>query len=699
MNLKNNLKNDILLALFAKKTGRFVKMKTKSYTKKTGKIKTFHLENEVLTYDGSKKPSMRVFETKEGRRAIEGLIDIEENHNHSWYSELKIRAKKNPNAIALFYRGTKISFEQMIDTSGKLAKSFAELGIKKGDEIPACLSNTPETVYILLALNKIGAKINLFSNHLNDEYLKSILDGCSNKLFLATDDVYDKVENIIKDREYESIVITSLADSLPAHPELCDEYEADLDKYYHYDYKVDYFKKNDNRISNFKSLMKLGELSNISVNSDSKLDDEFLVTYTSGSTRVGFPKMIVHTNRSLITSGRFHDSELSGNPDLKGLRGLAHIHLDSNTNIITCISDNLMQLWTVALEPEYDKEKALDYLFINKPNYLNMTTSFLVEVSKQYLFERKFHENGKGRKMPWLFACFAVGECVSKGEEKLINRMLRVSRAGSGVKIGPFSFPFTTLCIGGGDVEHGGIYYTLWKALYDKINYFRLKNHEMGLKPEAYVQVSAFKYREDGLYEECGINEYGLIAANSATTTVGYKDDKDKTARLIISDTIGRDWVSSNVYGYIDELGGVHVKGRLGNVVSLKNGDNIPTFIIENIVELDTKNILSCSVVPVVESGINTYVINLEFQPDVNMNKDKIIESLAARLKKYGINESFHYRIIDNKTSFPLTGSGKRNIPALENMGFYNTSYYSNNYENDNEKKSGNKILKKIINR
>ena len=669
-------------------------MKTKLYTEETGIIKTFHLEDEVQPYaeDGIKKPSTLILESKKGKKAIEGLIDIEKNHNHSWYDEIKIRSKANPNATALFYRGTKISFKQMIEIADKLAKSFVELGITKGDEIPACLSNTPETVYILLALNKIGAKINLFGNHLNEDYLKNVLDGCSNKLFLATDDVYDKLENIISTREFGNIILTSLADSLPEHPELCDEYEPELDSYYHYDNKVADFKERDERIGNFESLVKLGELSKASVTSDSTLDDEFLVTYTSGSTKVGFPKMVVHTNRSLITSGRFHDPDLSGNPDLKGLRGLAHIHLESNTNIITCISDNLMQNWTVALEPEYARDKALDYIFINKPNYINITPSFLVKASKQYLFDRKFHENGKGRKMPWLFTCFAVGERVSKGEEKLINKMLRVSRAGSGVKIGPFSFPYTTLCVGGGDVEHGGIYYTLWKSFLEKINYFRLKNHEMGMTPEAYVQVSAFKPREDGLYEECDFNEQGLIAANSATNTIGYKNDKEKTSNLIISDTVGRDWISSSVYGYIDELGNVHVKGRIENVVTLKNGDNVPTYVIENIVELDTKNILSCSVSAVQEGDEDTYVINIELQPDTKANKDAIIKSLASRLKKYNIDEEFYYRIIDNEKSFPLTGSGKRNIKALENMGLENTTYYSNN-SNQNSKRNKGKSL------
>ena len=83
------------------------------------------------------------------------MVDIEKNHNHSWYQELRNRASKSPNALALFYRGTKINFREMFEKADALAKSLSKVGIKAGDEIPICLSNTPELVYLMLAVNKI----------------------------------------------------------------------------------------------------------------------------------------------------------------------------------------------------------------------------------------------------------------------------------------------------------------------------------------------------------------------------------------------------------------------------------------------------------------------------------------------------------------------------------------------------------------
>lgn len=647
-------------------------MKSKEYTSQTGKLKNFKLfeETSQLNTNTSCKPSTLVFRTKRGKKAIEALRNLESLNNHSWYMELKKRSQRHPSDVALFYRGNKITFKEMFEKADLYAKSLSSYGIMKGDEIPACMTNSPEFVYLLLAANKIGAKVNLFGSHFDKNYIKEILESCTKKVFISTDDNYEMLKDVVSTIPYENKVLFSLADSLPEHPEKTDEYEPELKDYYNYPNKAKSFKLEDESIKLTSEFLNDGSRLNTSVADNNNLDTEFLVTYTSGSTKSGLPKQIIHTNRSLIVAGRFHDSELSGNPDIKGMRGLAHIHPESNTDVITCISDNLMQGWSVALEPEYDKDKALDYIILNKPTYLNATSSFLVQAAKDYLIKRKYHADGKGKKLGFLLGVFAVGERTSKGEEKFINRFLRESSAGSDFKFLGLSLPYAPLSIGGGDCEHGGIYYSLWKSLFEKINKLRLAKKEYGMMPVPYAQVAAFKVNENGVYEECNFNEVGLIAANSATTMSHYKNHPKETIDLIITDTNGRDWISSNVFGYIDELGGVHVKGRYDKKVY----DDFPVhnYEIEEAVELDTKNILSSSVVYLNVNGETIPVINIEFQPFKQDTDADILKSVMLRCQDVlGVElaKKIVIRIIDNNTSFPLTGSGKRNYQALEDMG------------------------------
>lgn len=646
-----------------------------------GRIPTYKVEDEfeLLESLDDLKPSKRIVKTKKGLKAIKALIDLEIHDNKSWYEYLKNRNINNMNATALFYRGNKISFDNMFNAADNVAKSMLKSGLKFGDEIGVCVTNSPELVYILLAANKIGLKVNCFGAQFDENYLLSISDELNKKCIFISDDVYQKLENSKLLEKFDSIVLSSLETSLPKNPSACDEYEPKLESYYHYDNKIDYYKKNNSKIKSLDEYISDSKDYNKNIEIKGNLETDFLITYTSGSTKIGFPKQIIHKNRSLITMGRFHDPELCGNPKIPNLRGLAHIHPESNTDIITCISDNLMQGWSVALEPEYDMKKALDYIILNKPNYLDITTSFMLEAAKQYLIDRKFHEDGIGKKLPFLLAAFTVGEGTQKGEEKFINKFLRESRAGSGVSIKGIKLPFTTLSIGGGDCEHGGIYYTLWKATYQKLYSPILGRSDLGMLPVPYAVVTALKKDENGKYVECNYNENGVIVANSYTNLSCYKNNREATEKLLIKDNLGRVWVSCNTYGYVDKMGGIHVKGRV-----LDNKPNYCyNFEIDDLITKDTKNILSCTTVDIDSNK----VINIQLQPLTKINTEKVISMIYNRLAKIFSKEELEHfliRIIPIRDSFPLTSSGKRNIRELENMGIencINLSKINNNAE------------------
>ena len=648
-----------------------------------GRIPTYKVQDDFFLLETlpDNKPSKRIIKTKKGLNAIKALIDIEKNFDISWYKYLKLRNKTNMNDIALFYRGNKISFQEMFDKADAVARSMASAGLRYGDEMGVCVTNSPELVYIILAANKLGIKVNCFGSHFNKNYLSDIIDELNNKVIFVSDDNYESLKPVLSTKNIENLVMTSLSESLPLDPKKCDEYEPELDNYYHFDNKVNFYKSNNSSIKSFGEFLDYGKGYAGEIKDAGNLETDFLVTYTSGSTKIGLPKQIIHKNRSLITMGRFHDPELSGNPKIPGLRGLAHIHPESNTDIITCISDNLMQEWSVALEPEYDKDKALDYIILNKPNYLNITTSFMLEAAKEYLVDKKYHQNGTGKKLPFLLAAFTVGEKTTKGEEKFINRFLRESRAGSGISIKGLKLPFTTLSIGGGDCEHGGIYYTLWKSLQEKLYYPKLGKKGLGMLPVPYVTVTALKQTKDGSYVECDYNEPGIIVANSYTNLSCYKNNAEATRKLIITDNLGRNWVSCNVYGYIDKIGSVHVNGR---VPSQK--ENICTnFIIDDLITADTKNILSCITVDVDDKK----VINIQFQPLAKINESKVLTSIYARLAKILSEDeinNIYVRIIPTRNSFPLTGAGKRSAAALEEMSFEDCFKLSNMKTGNKEK-------------
>ena len=614
-------------------------------------IPAFHLENDEDYLPNSKG----------NKRIKEVLLDIEQNHNHSWYQEMCLRSKKFSDYPAIFYRGSTVSFSEMMDEARKLAYAMYSLGIRPGCEVGVCMCNVPELAYVMLAINHLSAKMNSFSADYNEEYVRTIISGCTNKLIIATDSEFLKIKELIKESDIEKAIIISRGRSLPQKPASCKEYEPELDDYYHYnDHSEECFGFSDKCISYDDFIERY--VGNEEISISSSLDTEFLISYTSGSTKIGFPKAIIHTNRSLIVSGRFHDAEVSGNPDLKGLRALAMIHPDSNTCLITCISDILMQGWCVAFEPDYNVNSALDYLILNKPNYANMTSSFWNMAAYKYLVEKKYAD----RKLGFLLAAFAVGENIGNGEEYFLNKFLRKARAGSALSIKGFHMPYVTISTGGGDCEHGGIYYTLWKTLYSRLNCFKLHGKPIGMIPEKYVVVTALK-GHNGKLKECRKNELGIIAANSATTMQGYKCNIEETCKKVLMDENGRSWVSCNVVGFIDEVGAVHVKGRAEDYIVLGD-EKVYPFHIDDVIDRDKKNILSSTTV---FKSNGTIVANLLLNPLTKDDGAEILERVKERCRKelsVEVVDRIRYRVFDSISDFPITQSGKRNIRRLEEL-------------------------------
>ena len=107
-------------------------------------------------------------------RAQKGLNDVEENHNTCWVRDLYNKNRNNLDKTAIFYRGTKITYRTLFENAIRYAKVFEQKGIKKGSEVPMCMSNCPEFLYSIMGLNLLGAKMNCFGTFDND-YLKEII--------------------------------------------------------------------------------------------------------------------------------------------------------------------------------------------------------------------------------------------------------------------------------------------------------------------------------------------------------------------------------------------------------------------------------------------------------------------------------------------------------------------------------------------
>lgn len=607
-------------------------------------------------------PSLEKRHIKNVKKVEEAFDDLYKNHNHSWFDEVYLRNKYNLDRTALFYRGKKISYATMFNEASKLISALSNFGLRKGDEVPMCVSNTPELVYLLLACSALGLKPNIFGADFEQEYIKEIVNTSNNKIMFISDDNFIKNPKLFTDLNVSNKIYYSVYDnySTRAHNNYANAYiwnnETEMmvaDDYLH------------NTCTHFNDFVKKYD-NGLAMTPDVSLDDDFTITYTSGSTKNGRPKALVHRVRSFNVMGRFHDTDLSGNASMHNLCSLAHIPPHSNTCLITSISDMLFQGGSVALEPIYSKETFLDSLILNKPSLVPATRSFWIYGMKEFLKNPKY----KDLKFPNMLAPIAVGEAVSANEEKFINDCFRKLKMGT--KVVPFPITPSTLSIGGGDCEHGGLFFILFKNLRERLS---LSKEEYGLKPFALADVKVL----DENLNECHFNELGTLVGNSLCTMREYKGNPLATENFFIKDNSGDINGNFKVWAYIDKKGNVHMKGRMDNDFITESQKRVPLFMIAETILEDKKNIMSCEVVNI----DGQLVAHIELYPNLNNLTDNLIGNILEDCKKR-INEKYDSEISLSlnyvvRDSYPLTGCGKRNLNVLEQESTQMLSSLTNN--------------------
>ena len=97
----------------------------------------------------------------------------------------------------------------------KYAKALRAFGLREGDEVPVCMANAPELVYLLGGISIIGAKANIFGYEFDPEYITEIIDSCSSELIFVLDNAYSVIKEAVKASHVKKIVMCSLTDSLP----------------------------------------------------------------------------------------------------------------------------------------------------------------------------------------------------------------------------------------------------------------------------------------------------------------------------------------------------------------------------------------------------------------------------------------------------------------------------------------------------
>lgn len=129
------------------------------------------------------------------------------------YDFLLERNKNHMNNIALSFENRLITFEELHERIDEYARALYKIGIRKGDKVAICIVNTPESVYLLYALIKIGALV-IGLSPLNNEYKMARDIEISNpKIVITVDLMYQKMKKVCSDLNITPIVYSPLLSS------------------------------------------------------------------------------------------------------------------------------------------------------------------------------------------------------------------------------------------------------------------------------------------------------------------------------------------------------------------------------------------------------------------------------------------------------------------------------------------------------
>lgn len=131
---------------------------------------------------------------------------MEKNIDMSKYDFILKNNEERMDYTALSFGDRKISYEELFESINKCAKILRAKGIQKGDLVGICALNTPESVYLIYALNLIGAVVVGYSPLESKEKVQNDVKLTQPKMVITTDLSYGNFKDLEKSLNFSTIL-------------------------------------------------------------------------------------------------------------------------------------------------------------------------------------------------------------------------------------------------------------------------------------------------------------------------------------------------------------------------------------------------------------------------------------------------------------------------------------------------------------
>ncbi len=536
----------------------------------------------------------------------------------SMYEAVEKVAEQYPKYIAFDFMGKSTTYRELIENIQKCARSLRTIGVREDDRVTIAMPNCPQAIYMLYAVNLIGAVANMVHPLSSEAELEFYLNESNSVTVVTLDQFYGKFEAIRQNTHIVNVIIASIKDA--------------LSKPMRAGYMLTEGRKmkkipDSAPVIRWAEFMRLNKACFWQRQVQRSYDDPAAILYSGGTTGT--------TKGILLTNGNFNalsQQIVAANPMFRpGDRMLSAMPLFHGFGLGVCIHSMLASGGRCVLVPRFTAQSYSKLIVKYKCNFIAGVPTLFEALLRLPSMDKADLQSLKG--------VFSGGDSLSVELKKKLDKFLYDH--GSVVQVR----------------EGYGTTETVTACCLTPPHMF--KEGSIGLPfPDTFIKI--VKPDTD---EELPYGEEGEILLAGPTVMREYINQPEETAKTLRKHDDGLTWVYTGDLGTMDPEGFIYFKGRNKRMI-ITSGYNVYPAQLENIFDAHEKVSMSC-VIGIPDSlkmqRVKVFVVPaLGIEPTDELRAE-LLAYASKHIAKYAMPKELEFR-----ESLPKTLVGKVAYRQLE---------------------------------